>query len=403
MSRRHLAFPLLAWLLLALPGLLTLAPAGWPGVAWARGLLAADPLVDNNARAPAPVPWRWRAWLERDLQRAAVAHLHAHLVGRALIVRATNQVLYDLFRRSYAAEGAIVIGPERRTLHGDFYLNAWCAPAAAGRLAWAEQLAADLGTAAEALRARGGALVLLLSASKPSADGSDLPATLCRRDDSQEAVRRRLVEAANAAGVRVIDGIEAVRRFTAQDLLPAFPPGGVHWSRYSAMRLAQRLLTTLSAEAGQPLGRLRLGAPRWDQPATGIDVDYAMLLNLLWPPTDYPTATAPLRCERTPQGGARELIAVGTSFTGALLTYLADCETFGAINYFNAYDYSYRRYQGAAWRDAALAPVEGSPALWQPWLERRPLVVLELLELALPDGPTYTRRALDDLLRALGQ
>lgn len=400
MPRRRLLFPLLAWLLLALPGLLTLAPASWPGVAWARALVAAAPLVDHNARAPAPLPWRWNAWLEGTLQGAARAHFDAHLIGRPLIVRAINQVLYGVFRRSYAVAGGLLIAPGEPVLHGDFYLRSWCQPVVPEKSAWVAGFAARLGEAAALLRARGGGLVLLLAPSKPTI-GGDLPVDVCGRDDSQEALRAALLAALAAQDVRVIDGIAAVRRFTAEDPLPAFPRGGIHWSAYNAKRLARRLVEVLSAEGRAALGRLLPGPPDWSAPPTGSDVDYAQLLNLLWPPTDFPAAQAAVTCRPTARGRAQELVVVGTSFTNGLLQPIADCQLFQAIHFLNAYGYAYARYAGPAWYSDPPRPVAVSPALWRELLGPRPLVVLEYHEIAFPQIGSFTEQALDDLLLAL--
>ena len=68
-------FLLIAWLLLALPGLLALAPADWPGVGWARRLVAATPLVGETPPPRLPEGDLLRAWQEGTLQSVLAAQL----------------------------------------------------------------------------------------------------------------------------------------------------------------------------------------------------------------------------------------------------------------------------------------------------------------------------------------
>jgi hypothetical protein len=389
---------LAAWLLLALPGLLTLAPADWPGVGWARAQLAADPLVDGNSQARRPTEWTWEAWRGRALQRDLVAELEERLVARPLIVRTINQLLYDLFRRSYAVDSAILVGPRDATLHGRGYVEAWCKTPHPARAAWTRQVAEALGVIAARLREQGGALVLVLAPSKASALPEDLPTDICRAAPGQDALRLDLMTRLRAAGVRTIDGIDLAHRMTLRDPQPAFPRGGIHWSRLTKAVVGRRLLAALSAEARTPLGWLRLGAVDWAAEPRGSDIDYALLLNLLHPPLDYRTGEVEIACRALPQGRARDLVVVGTSFIDGVQQAFADCQLFRAIHYYNNYDYWYRRMVGPRWYLAPHEEVTGSPQLWRDRLVEGPLLVIELHELFLVGGSD----ALDRLLRDLG-
>lgn len=400
MARRSRIFFALAWTLLALPGLLTLAPADWPVIAWVRGLLATAPLVDANRREPPGVEWSWSAWQQRSLQQSLTLQMDAALVGRPLIVRATNQLLYDLFRRSFSVESQIRIGPRERTLHGFYYLQGWCSSLPADADAVRESLESLLVSVNRKLGARGAALVFVITPNKLSVLHDDLPTTICRHDPGHEAQRERLVADLVSAGVRVIDGVALTRRYTRQDPVPAFPRGGVHWSRLVQSRVAQRLLAVLSAEVREPLGWLSLGPVDWQAAPTGSDADYALLLNLLEPPLDYPVGQAAQRCHAWPAGQARDLVLVGSSFMGGVIESYVACQNFRSVVFMNGYSYWVSRMSGPRGFAAPKEKVADLPALWAELLPGRPLVVVELHEKWLNDR-NYVWRALTDLSEVL--
>ncbi len=394
-------FLLIAWLLLALPGLLALAPADWPGAGWARGLVAAPALVGEAPPPPLPRDRVLRAWSDGTLQAALAARLPPALAGRALAVRTFNQLYYDLFRRSHGSADPILIGASG-TLFSWPYVKVYCSSLDPGRTAWLQEVTPRLAAVSAALRARGGALLLVVSPSKPHVRPGDLPVARCRHDPAQEELRLAFVAALRSARVPVLDGAALAAAADAAGPLPAFPPGGVHWSLLLQWQVDQEVLRLLAAESGLALGTLDIQAVDEAAPPQESDADLANLLNLLRPPLDYPTARPEVRCEAGPDGAARPLLAAGTSFGLGLSRRIASCGLFQQVLYFNRYDNWQRALKRDGTLGAALYPSpRASPEVWRDRLRDRPLLMIEVQETALYAGDTYLRRLLADLAAAL--
>lgn len=394
-------FLLIAWLLLALPGLLALAPADWPGVGWARRLVAATPLVGETPPPRLPEGDLLRAWQEGTLQSVLAAQLPPALAGRALAVRALNQLYYDVFRRSHGSEDRILIG-KSGTLFGWRYVEVYCSPLGPKRADLMQRIVPLLAAVSSALRERGGALLVVVSPSKPHTRPLDLPVTRCRHDPAQEELRAAFVAALQSARVPVLDGAALAAVADAAGPLPAFPPGGVHWSLLLQWQVDQEVLRLLAGESGLALGRLDIQAVDAAAPPQDSDADLANLLNLLWPPLDYPTAKPTVRCEAGPDGATRPLLAAGTSFGLGLSRRMASCELFQQVLYFNRYDNWQRALKSDGTLGAALYPTpRASPEVWRDRLGDRPLMLIEVQETALYTGDTYLQRLLVDLAAAL--
>jgi hypothetical protein len=395
-------FLLIAWLLLALPGLLALAPAGWPGIAWARQLLAAPRLFGEAQAPPLPDGNLLRSWQDGTLRAAVAARLPSALVGRALAVRAFNQLYYDLFRRSHGGQAEILIGGAG-TLFSQPYVRAYCRPLEPDRAAWMQEMTPRVAAVAAALRRRGGALVVVVSPSKPHVRSADLPVARCQHDPAQERLREVFVAALRSASVPVLDGAALAQAAEATDPLPAFPRGGVHWSLLLQWRADRLVLGLLAGESGLALGSLELQAVDWQARPADSDADLANLLNLLRPPLDYLVGQADVRCVAQPEGAGRPLLAAGTSFGLGLARRLATCGLFQQVLFFNRYDTWQRVLNGDGTLGATLYPTpRASPEVWRARLQDRPLMMIEVQETALYTGDLYFDRLVADLAVALG-
>lgn len=382
---------LLALMLVAigLPLPLTLVAQAVPSLQRALG---SQKLLGFVADLP-PISPGVGAWWRGDLQRALDGWVAGKLEPRGWIVRATNQLYYTAFRRSYMYLGRIVVGRDD-LLYERLYVEYYCKPGPSK--AELAPLAATIAALREELAARGHTLFFLITPSKAVTMPEFLPSGSCAPPPDPEAGGRFLVELLQEAGVPVIDGAALARAMKTQDPLPPFPRGGTHWSQLVGARVAALAMAEIGRVAGADLGGLVLGPIRWDAPPAGTDADLANLLNLLIPPLDYSTGQAAVQCRPTPAGGAASLIGFGGSFLDQLLRPIAACGLFDRVEHFASYRRQHRRYL-----DGAAGPIDLMTPDWAELLHGRAILLLELNERRIAPGIPWIDELAEEVRAAL--
>lgn len=358
---------------------------------WTRDWIS-PPLIDN-ADAPIRPPLRLATWWRGELQRAFESWFTSIMAPRGWIVRLTNQVYYSAFARSYMDRSAIIVGRDQYLYELD-YLHSYCE---ADRAPGADGLApfiAKLHELQYRLARRDRLLLFLLTPSKAVIMPEFLPAGLCDRPAAPDRPRKLLVALLRQAGIPVIDGSDLTLAMKAQDPLPPFPRGGVHWSRLAASRVATVFMDEIQRLSGADLGRITQRDPRWTGPPIGSDADLAALLNLLRPPINYPTGTPESICQSTAHGQRTSLVAVGGSFLLTVIEPLVACNLFKQVDVYFYYTLGHMRWPGGR------EPVDRATLKWREVFDQASVAVIEVNESAIGHVP-HLDQFLDDAIAAL--
>lgn len=353
------------------------------------------PALVGFTSVPHRPPLRPSTWWSGQFQRDFEPWFASVLASRGWLVRLTNQVYYSVFRRSYMIDGHIIVGRDRY-LYGLTYLHFYChsdAPLSTETLA---PFVADLRELQRLLARRNNNLLFIVTPSKATGLPEFLPAGLCAPPAAPDQRRRRFVGMLRQAGIAVIDGPELTRAMKARDPIPPFPRGSTHWSLLAGSRVAGVFMDDVRRLTGDDLGQLTVENPRWDAPPTGSDADFAGLLNVLWPPLDYPTGAAAPVCRSTVRGRSTALIAVGGSFLEAVLGPLAACGLFEHIDFYFYYTLGHDRLPGRG-----REPVDRGALRWGEMLARDGVTVVELNEMLIGTAVPYPHDFLTDALAAL--
>jgi hypothetical protein len=343
---------------------------------------------------PLEPEWTLAGWLSGDFQRRADRWFSNVVEPRGWVIPLTNQLLYAAFAKSYMGDRTIVIGRQGE-LYQDTYVAGYCAGAEIGDSAALAASAARAGELHDRLSTGGAAFVVLVTPSKAAVLPERLPPGSCRPAGDPGVRRRRFLAELRRAGVPAIDGHALVMRMKAEDPLPPFPRGGIHWSRIVGVRVAGVVLEEAARQRRHGVGGVTVRAVRWDARPEQSDRDLADLLTLSRPPVGYRVAAAETVCHPAPGGPARGLITVGGSFLYQVLDPITACGLFERVEHYFYYDELYQRWPG---------PVTTRPdpatRRWREKLAHADVVVLELAEHRIGPAPHFDR-FLTDALTAL--
>ena len=230
---------------------------------------------------PAKPPVTLRDWWDGELQSQAEDWYDAHVGFRGHAVRTDNQIGLSLFREaSTRAADPVVLG-RRMMVYTDAYVTAYdgidnYSDERLGRVA------RRLGRLQSALSRRGIAFIFLISPSKAAVYPEFLPPGFVRPGGLRpKTAYERMLPMLESAGVHVVDGHAILQEEKARSPHLLFPPGGVHWNRYSCALVLRQAWRSLGEQIGRPLVELRWSAIREDDTPAGKDqeTDGADLLN----------------------------------------------------------------------------------------------------------------------------
>jgi hypothetical protein len=238
----------------------------------------------------------------------------------------------------------------------------------------------------------GTTLLVLITPNKAAVLPERLPAGMCRPVGDPATRRERFVSALRAAGVPVIDGHAVVMAMKAEDPLPPFPRGSIHWSRLAGARVAALVLREAGRQGGVDLGGLEMRNVRWDARPEQSDRDVADLLTLFAPPLGYRVGEAEIVCRPTPLGRTRAFVTIGTSFLYQMLAPITDCRLFRQVENYFYYDVLHDRWPGPL-RQRPTA----STLRWRHTLAATDVVVLETGEHLIGHAPHFDRFVSDSL------
>lgn len=390
LRRLALALPVLLILpILLAPAVLTLADRSAPA-AW-TSRFATPALVDYPPAPPAPA-WSIERWRSGQFQKAATDWFAAGLVPRSLAVRATNQLYYAVFQKSYMYGKEIVIGRDE-TLYETYAIAAACSRAPPDPPERFAGFVSKMAALQARLAQRNKLLLFMVTPNKAEVMPESLPPSACKGAIGTGPDRALLDRLLTEAGVPVVDAYEPILAMKRQDPVPPYPRGGTHWSRLTAGRIATSLVQTIDRLTGQDFGGFETGPVRWDAPPVGSDGDLARLLNLWHPPLDYPTGAAEPRCRPTALGRDAGIIIVGDSFSEQLMDPLTDCRLFGRAEYFFYYDMLHFDLV-----THETGHIDHTRFDWPALFDRSQIVLVELNDAYIPGSMRHLDRFLTDAL-----
>lgn len=339
--------------------------------------------------------WTLAGWMSGDFQRRA-DHWFSNVVEpRGWVIPLTNQLLYTLFAKSYMGDRTVVVGRQGE-LYQNVYVAAYCAGGEVSDAQTLARSATSVGELTERLSATSTALVVLVTPSKAAVVPERLPLGVCAPPADPAARRRSFVSALRAAGVAVIDGHALVAAMKAEDPLPPFPRGGIHWSRVVGVRVAGVVMREVARLSEVDGGALDVRTVRWDARPEKSDRDLADLLTLFVPPFDYRVGMAEVACHPTPRGRARTLVTVGGSFLYQIIEPITECGLFRQVEHYFYYDTLYQR-----WPNHRSERPDLTKLRWRDKLGETDAVVLEIAEHLIGGAAPHFDRFVADALAAL--
>lgn len=221
------------------------------------------------------------AWWRGELQSQAEDWLDEHIGFRGHAVRTDNQIGLSVFREASSKASDSVLLGRRMMVYGDAYVTAYD-----GTSDFSDQRirkrVRGLERLQDALTRRGIAFVFLISPSKAAIYPEHLPRGFVRPDAERPKVAyERMLPMLRSAGIHVVDGRAILLEEKSRSPHLLFPPGGVHWNRYSCALVLRRAWQALGEQLGRPLVELSWRSVREDDAPERKDqeTDGADLLN----------------------------------------------------------------------------------------------------------------------------
>ena len=286
--------------------------------------------------------------LDGSFQAVYARGLGTRLPIFTFAVRVRNQLMFSLF--GVSATQAVLVGAHRELVERA-YTDDYCSRDLASFLPEARVWAGRIRAMQDVVERQRKAFLYVVTPSKvgqyPGFMPPDMPCP------SANADRVGLVPAwlalVRAAGVHVVDTTTVITQAHGRYPFALYPVGGTHWNAVGGALAAQAVVDGLA--------KLRPGfSPfgfTWhmtDTP-TGVDIDLASLMNLLWWPdaqpvpevTEHPGAT-PATCD------GRRVVIVGGSFGHAIAEHLSEqpCRPYVT-------EYEYWRLVALTWHDGTMA------------------------------------------------
>ena len=332
-------------------------------------------------------------WLNRRFQDSASKWFSRYFGARGLFVKLGNQINYSLFDTSYMNPiSKIIIGKERQ-LYELAYINHYCKLIRPMPLDRAEARAKDIAEVQDRLRQYGIAFVLLISPSKAAIYPEYIPDIFCRSPKSTKREYENFVPLLDQYKINYVDGHTITLAAKTREQAPVFSQGGTHWNYLGAYYTVERLLTMIEALTDHSIGRLSLQRLDIDHTPREEDNDLADLLNLIFPPYNYPVPHPTIVREGSTQSLGKAVF-VGDSFFWAVLDILNRTHTFQTMDAYYYYKHSLTSYPTKTSREIDVSQID-----WNNDILTSQVLVLEINEINFSNE--YVTAFLSDILRHL--
>jgi alginate O-acetyltransferase complex protein AlgJ len=341
----HLPFMGILLLLFVPMGLGTLYGLGKPGEKLVKSI--EGPSL-SGVQAIAAVEMTAANWWSGGLNKQLEARLNQELPLRPLAVRATNQIYYSLFSKSYMHQQiGLVAGRANQWYEGSYvaqYCNnmAWkneiFSPATEADLAqWSQQIK----VIAQFFRQRGQTFVYLMSPSKAAYYPEHIPNQAhCAPKEKPRAEYYRAIAALNQTAVPYVDTAKLMLESKGKYEIDLFSPGGTHWNQLGVALANRELLNKIAQVSGKKIPPLTFSY-QIDRTPWGEDADLLALANLWSNKWDFPVPKVTL--QRDPKPSLR-LAIVGSSFLHQVASTYVNSNSFCRIDHYYYYSLSYFSY-----------------------------------------------------------
>jgi len=251
---------------------------------------------------------------------------------RAAIVRATNQVYYSLFARSYMYRNEVVIG-RHQYLYETVYVQHQCNTLREKHTQeefdrWAKTIE-GLG---DFFTQRGQTFLFVLTPSKAAYFPEYLPQWAGCGGQPPRAEYFLATAALPRTHIPYVDLSKLVIDARGKYPLQLFNRGGTHWNMLAVALSAQQIAAKISAQGKLQLPPVNFSYAVNNHPA-GIDTDLLDVLNLWAPNRNYPTAVVNFE-RQPPRTPAPRVAIVGGSFMGQMSQALYDTNMFERVDYY---------------------------------------------------------------------
>jgi hypothetical protein len=338
-----------------------------------------DGLSGFEARSKAP-EISLASWLDGDFQDAADRWFRERFGLRFFFVKLDNQLAWSLFGRLYEGDTKVVVG-RQETLIQQAYIDSYCRRGKYEEGSTDEylgELARDLRRVQDAFEARGIVFLVVISPHKAAAYPELMPEGSCPPNEEGGRDYERGLPLLQAAGVHYVDNYRAFQAAKPlHDDVILFPRGGSHWNHLGAFYGARAILDKLGELTDGEIPSIRLDGYRIHNRPVADDVDLVDHLNLIYYPTDYPTADvqiSPLRRVARPLS----LVAVGGSFSMFPLELIARTGNFERVDFYFYYDYGFVDYTKGSYREAGKGPVDVKAIDWPSRILNADVVLVEI-------------------------
>lgn len=258
----------------------------------------------------------WAAFREGKLQRAVATRVGESLPIRPYLIRLNNQIAFSLF--SELNVPGLLVGNQQQLIEIG-YLREYCGRTDAMAETLANRMIPILLHIQAYYRSRGGNFLYVITPSK----AADLPEYFTGKIDCSNAVASRTTmipayaERLRNAGIAVFDAATFTQRSKGSYPVDMFPRGGIHWNGIAVARASIEIVEAINRQTGQPTLRPFSFDYAVKDPPTGSDRDLADLINVIFPPTGYPTAKLtyqPIQSCETHPARLIDAAIVGDSF-----------------------------------------------------------------------------------------
>ncbi len=233
-------------------------------------------------------------------------------------VRLRNQLEYSVL--GISANPGIVVGADDNLIER-VYIDDYCGRNLAQFLPGAREWAAHVRDMQDVVERRGQTFLYVVTPSKvgqyPAVLPSSMPCPAMAHDKAEWVPA--WVALLQAAGVHVVDTTAVVWAAHGRYPFHLWPQDGTHWNAVGAMLAGQSVYAELGRLRHDPaLSPLGFHWHYAEEPP-GADIDLAVLMNLLWLPTQTPTPLVDVEPAPDTDGCAKlKVTMVGGSFAHAI-------------------------------------------------------------------------------------
>jgi len=314
-----------------------------------------------------------------------------HFAGREKYIRASNQMYYTLFRKSYMYNQSIIVGKGNQLFEKpyiDDYINE---PAMDNQQI--EEMLDRIAQVQRLLEQRGIAFVVLITPSKAYTYPEFLPSSV---QNYQRTISNyeRIIPLLKESGIHFVDGQQITLELKESQPYPLFCQGGTHWNDIAALESVWGLDALVKDITNWNTVPLKVSQQYVDNNPDSIDKDLASLLNLLDQEWSYPAPHITLHRNDSTSYRRPKVVMVGGSFSDRPINFLTSSGWTNSLDFYSYYIKQLRFYPVDRGVAVTIQPRDAS--WWNQHILSKDLIILEINQIQF-DG-NHVRMFLEDAL-----